>query len=36
MTPTIVDISLAVFWAGFIGLHIWLIKSPADDGVLNP
>lgn len=36
MTPTLIDISLVAFWIGFIGLHIWLITSPVDDGALNP
>ncbi len=29
----IIEASLVLFWAGYIGLNWWLLRSPVNDGV---
>lgn len=31
MNLTIVECSLAVFWIGFIALHGWIMRAPAEE-----
>ena len=31
MNLTLVECSLALFWAGFIGLHVWIMRTPAEE-----
>ncbi len=31
MNITIVECALALFWAGFVGLHIWILRRPAEE-----
>ena len=27
----IIEASLVLFWAGYLGLHVWLLRAPADE-----
>ncbi len=29
----IIEASLVLFWAGFIGLNVWLLRLPVNEGV---
>ncbi len=29
---SIIEASLVLFWAGFIGLNVWLLRSPVNEG----
>jgi hypothetical protein len=28
----IIEVSLLLFWAGYVGLNGWLLRAPANDG----
>ena len=27
----LIEALLALFWAGYLGLHVWLLRAPADE-----
>lgn len=29
----VIEITLALFWLGYLGLHGWLLRAPAGDAV---